>query len=415
MGFLLPRIEMGDRGCLVVKMDNGYNIGLRYGKGVEMDLVRKGKMAELKHKEVPLEKDPDKPSVSILGCGGTIASRIEYTTGAVFPAFSPGDLVNSFPDLKNMANIRGKKLFDLLSEDMSPEHWKMIAEEVTGEIENGADGVVLMHGTDTLHYTSSALSFMLSNLPVPVVLVGAQRSSDRGSSDNYMNLICSVLTATKSDMASVVACMHGTMNDDYCYVHSGVKVRKLHTSRRDAFKSVNALPLAKVWFEERRIEYMRDDYPKRDKDRKVRLDTRIDPNVALIYAYPGMKPELIEGLKKHYDGVVVAGTGIGHVPVNPYNDKLAKSVLPAIKSLIDSNIPVVLAPQTIFGRINMNIYTAGRMIEEAGVIGHLCDWLPEVALVKLMVALGRTRDMKKVREFMLTNVAGEISERTEVG
>lgn len=411
-GILMPRVELGDPSSLVLKLDNGYNIGVKFEKGVAVRLVKKGRPIIFKPSAVRVTKDTAKPTVSILGCGGTIASRIEYKTGAVFPTFSPGDLLLSFPELKDIANIQGKKLFDLLSEDMTPEHWKTIAGEVAKEIKAKSDGVVLMHGTDTMHYTSAALSFMLQNLPVPVVLVGAQRSSDRGSSDNAMNLICAVLTAAKSDIAEVSVCMHGSMSDDFCYVHRGTKVRKLHTSRRDAFRSVNSPPFAKVWYQERKIDYLIDDYNKRGKER-VRVDDKLNPNVVLIQIYPVIKPEFIESLKS-FDGVVLAGTGLGHVPTNPFGDKFTKSLIPSLKSLIDSGIPVVIAPQTVFGRLNMNVYTAGRMLNEIGIIGNNCDWLPETCLVKLMWTLGRTKDMKKVREMMLTNVAGEISKRIDV-
>ncbi|MDI6807265.1 MAG: Glu-tRNA(Gln) amidotransferase subunit GatD [Candidatus Aenigmarchaeota archaeon] len=411
-GILMPRIELGDVNCLVVKLENGYNIGIKFDKNVRIKLLKKGKPIEFKPSKIKLKMDLTKPTVSILGTGGTLASRVEYKTGAVFPTFSPADLLISFPKLKEIANIKGRKLFDLFSEDITPEHWKIIAREAAKEIKVGNDGIVLMHGTDTLHYTSAALSFMLQNLPIPVVLVGAQRSSDRGSSDNEMNLLSAVITAANSNLAEVCVCMHGSESDDFCYVHSGVRVRKMHTSRRDTFRSINVLPFAKVWYLEKRIEYLRDDFRKRGK-RKLKLDLKINPNVGLIYFHPGMKPELIETLGKFYDGIVIAATGLGHVSVNPTNDRFAKSLLPALKSLIDSGIPVVIVPQTLYGRINLNVYLTGRLLSQVGVIGHGCDWLPEVALVKLMFVLGHTTDMKKIREMMLTNMVGEISERSE--
>jgi len=274
------------------------------------------------------------------------------------------------------------------------------------------DGVVLMHGTDTMHYTSAALSFMLQNLPVPVVLVGAQRSSDRGSSDNLVNLVSAVVAAT-SDIAEVSVCMHGSMSDDFCYIHPGYKVRKLHSSRRDAFQTINEVPFAKIWYRERKIEYLREDFNKRDK-RPVKLNDRLNPNVGLIYIYPGIKPEFIESLSKFYEGIVIAGTGLGHIPTNPFNNKFTRSIVPSIKNLIDSGIPVVIAPQTIFGRINMNVYTAGRVLEKIGIIGNYCDWTAECALVKLMFVLGQTKDMNKIRELMLTNIVGEISSRSKI-
>lgn len=413
-GTLLPRITLGDTSSIVVKQDNGYNVGIRHEKGIKIELVKHGRPIEIRHAAMEARKDSTKPLVSILGAGGTIASRVEYDTGAVFPEFSPGDLLRSFPQLKEIASIKGRELFRLFSEDMTPEHWRTIARETAKEIMSGAQGVVITHGTDTMNYTSAALSFMLQNLPVPVVVVGAQRSSDRGSSDNMMNLICAVQAAAHSNIAEVSACMHATSSDDFCYIHQGNKVRKLHTSRRDAFRSVNVLPFAKVWFAERKIEYLRDNYAKR-ADRKMRIDDKINPNVGLIQIHPGIKPEFIESTKKFFNGVVLAGTGLGHAPTNPSKEKFAKSTLPAIKSLIDSGIPVVIAPQTIYGRLNLNVYSAGRLLKQAGVIGDGADWLPETAMVKLMWVLGHTRDMEKVREMMMMNFAGELSKEIELG
>ena len=411
-GILMPRIKLGDTSCLVIKLDNGYNVGIRLEKGDKIKLVKRGKPIRFRPSKAAIKKEKGKPNISILGCGGTIASRIEYTTGAVFPAFSPADLLASFPSLKQIANISARKLFDLFSEDMTPEHWKIIAREVEKEVKKGNEGVVLMHGTDTMHYTSAALSFMLRDLPVPVVLVGAQRSSDRGSSDNWLNLTSAVMAAC-SDIAEVMVCMHGTMNDTFCYLHPGTKVRKLHTSRRDAFQTVNSTPFAQVFPEKGKIIYLREDYRRRGK-RKLKVDDKLDPDVCLLYIYPGIKPEFVEKLGEFFHGVVIAGTGLGHVPCNPGGDKFAKSLVPALKSLIDSGIPVVIAPQTIFGRLNMNVYSTGRILQEIGVIGNLCDWLPEVAFVKLMWVLGHTKKMEEVRKLMLTNIAGEISERSVV-
>ncbi len=411
VGILMPRIELGDPFSIVIKLQNGYNIGVKYEKDTKLRLQEKGRPIKFKPADMTLKKDPNKPTVSILGCGGTIAARVEYTTGAVFPAFSPADLLTSFPELKDIANIKGRKLFDILSEDITSEHWKIISKEVIKEIESGVDGVVLMHGTDTMHFTAAALSFMLKDLPVPVVLVGAQRSSDRGSSDNLANLVCAV-TAAKSNISEVMVCMHANMSDNACYLHQGTKVRKLHTSRRDAFQSVNVLPYAKITYPDKKIEYLRNDFKTKEK-RTVKFDDKFNPNVALVYTYPGIKPEFIHSLR-NFEGVVIAGTGLGHVPTNPTNDSLTKSILPALKSLIDSGIPVVMAPQTISGRLDLDVYESGRKLNQIGVIGNGCDWTPEAALVKLMHVLGHTKDMNNIREMMLTNQAGEISRRTEV-
>ena len=411
-GLLMPRITLGERGNIVLKLDNGYNIGIKYDRTVRVRKMKGGRRLSFKSAKIRAVKNPKKPTVCVFGCGGTIGSRIEYKTGAVFPAFSPDDLLASFPQLKEVSNIKGRKLFDLFSEDMSPAHWQTIAGEAVKEIKKKSDGIVLMHGTDTMHFTAAALSFMVQNPTVPVVIVGAQRSSDRGSSDNEMNLVCSTLLAARSDIAEVGVCMHANMADDYCFFHQGTKVRKMHTSRRDTFRSINAVPWARVWYEKNKIESLRDDYKRRGEGR-VKLDDKINPRVGLFYSYPGIDPAIFEGLMDFYDGVVVAGTGLGHVPTNPSNDPTSKSVVPALRTLIESGIPVVIAPQTIYGRLNLNVYEAGRLMNEIGVIGNGCDWTPETAVVKLMWVLGHTKKMEKVREMMMKNVAGEVSARTE--
>jgi glutamyl-tRNA(Gln) amidotransferase subunit D len=412
-GILMPKTEFVESDVIVIKMSNGYNIGIKFKEETKVELIEK-KKEPLLGKPNTKRFDSDKPTVSILACGGTIASRVEYRTGAVFPSFSPEELIEAFPEIGEIANIKARKLFDLFSEDMQPEHWKIIAQEVAKEIESGVDGIVLMHGTDTMHYTSAALSFMLQDLPVPVVLVGAQRSSDRGSSDNRINLVSAVLFASKGEIAEVVVCMHESMNDDYCSIHRGTKVRKMHTSRRDAFKSINISPLARVNYLEKKIEYFETNFKKRNKSRKLKIDININPNVGIFYFHPGAKPEVLKEMSKFYDGIVIASTGLGHVGINPGNNKLARSFLSTIKELIERGIPIVFAPQTIYGRLNMNVYSTGRILEKVGVIGNLCDWSIETALVKLMFVLGHTKDMNEIKRMMLTNIAGEISERSEL-
>lgn len=403
-GVLMPRVQ-GDQGVLIIKLDDGYNIGIEFEK-CEISLVKKGEQRKEEQKT-----DGGKGEVAILGCGGTISSRIEYKTGAVYPVISPKELIATFPQLSALASIKVKKIFSLLSEDMAQEHWKMLSEEVASGIKDGAKGVVVMHGTDTMGYTAAALSFMLQQLPVPVILVGAQRSSDRPSSDNELNLLNSVWVAKNTNMAEVAACMHATIDDSYCYLHRGTRTRKFHNSRRDAFKSVNSLPLAAVDYRKRFFEPLSSFAP-RDEKRKLVLDNRMNDNVAMVYICPGIKPKMIDSLSD-YDGVVLVGTGLGHVPTNAFNDKHAQSIFKNIKSLIDSGIAVVMASQTIYGRINMNIYSTGRLLKEAGVIGDGADWTPEAAFVKLCWVLGHEKKPGKIAELMMKNMAGEISERSE--
>ena len=401
-GLLMPRVR-GKAEVLVLKLDNGYNIGIGF-EGSEVKLIEKRKPAKPEKKH-----GGGKGDIAILGCGGTIASKIEYKTGAVYPAITPEELRMTFPEIEDIATIRSKSLFSLLSEDMNSAHWKILANAVVDEIKDGAKGIIVMHGTDTMTYTSSALSFMLQDLPVPVVLVGAQRSSDRPSSENEMNMMNAVYAA-KKDIGEVGVCMHASMNDDFCYLHHGTRVRKMHTSRRDAFHSINSMPIAAVNYANDRFEVL-SPYRKCSPQSRLKVNTKMNDNVAMVYMHPNIKPKLIESLSD-YDGVLLVGTGLGHAPTNPFGDKHARPVLPAIKGLIDSEIPVVMSSQTISGRLCMRVYAAGRLLMEAGVIGDSMDWTPEAAYTKLCWVLGQTKDMKKVRELMMTDIAGEISERS---
>lgn len=402
-GILMPRPSFGKKDSFVLKLDNGYNIGID-SKDAKIGLLEK-------HKPKKEEKEGKarQGEIALIGCGGTIASKIEYKTGAVFPSITARELRTAFPEIDEIASIHSKQLFSIPSEDMNAEHWMELAKEAEKEIKNGAKGVVVLHGTDTMSYTAAALSFMLQGLPAPIVLVGAQRSSDRPSSDNKLNLLNSVFSA-KQDVGEVGVCMHASTNDDYCYLHRGVKVRKMHTSRRDAFRSVNALPLAMVDYKKKMFEPL-SDFKKRSGKEEFRSSIKMNSNVALIYIHPNIKPEFIASLDK-YDGVVLAATGLGHVPVNVSGEKNVKSILNPIKELVDSGIPVVMSPQTIYGRLCMKVYAPQRILLDAGVIGDDADWTPETAYVKLCWVLAQEKKMSRIKELMMKNIAGEITERT---
>jgi glutamyl-tRNA(Gln) amidotransferase subunit D len=265
-----------------------------------------------------------------------------------------------------------------------------------------------MHGTDTMTYTLAAISFMLQNLPVPVVFVGSQRSSDRPSSENEMNLLNAVFCATQ-DVGEVALCMHASTNDDVCHLHRGTRVRKMHTSRRDAFRSINSLPIASVDYRAGKFDRLSGCRP-RSKAGLI-SKKKLNDNVALVYVHPNIRPGLISKLDD-YDGVVLAGTGLGHVPTDAFGDKTVHGIYKPIKELVASGIPVVMSSQCISGRVCLRVYTNGRLLRDAGVIGDGADWIPEAAYVKLCWALGQTKDARKVRELMETNIAGEITGRS---
>nr|MDO8089296.1 Glu-tRNA(Gln) amidotransferase subunit GatD [Candidatus Sigynarchaeota archaeon] len=398
-GVLLPRTDMGDDKHLVLKLDTGYNIGVKVTDDTTIKEIgyEPGLYAI---PEIEVEFDPKKPNVFLIGTGGTVASRLDYRTGAVIPAFTPQELFSAVPELAEICNLRTKLLFEIFSEDMTPEYWIKIAEAAAEEINSGTDGIVIPHGTDTMHFTSSALSFMLKELPVPVVLVGSQRSSDRPSSDAAINLISAVRVAAVSDLAEVVVCMHGSSSDDYNLIHRGTRVRKMHTSRRDAFRTIGDVPLGFV--QNSSVKMMRNDYRRRRKRGEVKLDTKLDPKVTLIYTYPGMEAEVIHHfIDSEYHGIVLAGTGLGHCP---------KTLIEPLKRAVEENIPVAMTSQCLYGFVGMNVYERGRDLLKIGVI-PCKNMLPETAYVKLMYILGHTKDMGEIHELMVTNLAGEITSR----
>lgn len=407
-GMIMPRSNQGDQNSIVIKLDSGYNIGININNIQKIKNIKSIKPTISKPSK--MSKSNEKGDIAIIGCGGTIASKIEYKTGAVFPALSGNELIESYPEINEISTIHTKNLFSILSEDMTPTHWSMLAKEIETQIKNGAKGIVVTHGTDTMHYTSSALSFMLQNIPVPVIMTGAQRSSDRASSDAKINLISSML-ASKSNLGEIGVCMHANSNDNINYVHRGNRVRKMHTSKRDAFKSIDQLPLIKIDWQNKKLEAI--NKYKKIGEGKFMVKPKINDNVALIHIHPGIKPKLIDSLSD-YDGIVLSGTGLGHVSTNPFNDKLINPIISNIKSLIDSDVTVVMAPQTIYGRLNLNVYTAGRLLKSVGTIGHNKDWTPETAFAKLCWALGQTKKNNEVKQLMEQNIANESNEKSVI-
>jgi len=400
-GLLMPRIELGDPNHIVIKLSNGYNIGVKVTAQTKIEKVKSKLTPKESMIEFKVEEKENLPTVFILGTGGTIASKVEYRTGAVYPSLSTEDLYRAVPELSSLAKIKTKVLFSIFSENLTPKHWSEIAKSIAKIIdEEKVDGVVVAHGTDTMGYTAAALSFAFQNLPVPIVLVGSQRSSDRPSSDAALNLIGAVRTAAYAPFAEVVVAMHEWVADESIVLHRGTKVRKCHTSRRDAFQSVNAQPLARIV--EDKIIMLTDEYRRRNNKEKIILKPDFNEKVALIKFYPGLNPEIIDWfVEKKFLGIVFEGTGLGHVGRNCFD---------SIKKAVDSGLVVAMTSQCIWGSVRMTVYDTGRDLLSLGVI-PLEDMLPETALVKMMWAFGQTLNPEKVKQIMLTNLAGEFSGR----
>jgi len=404
-GRLMPRAEQGNTDALVLKLDNGYNLGINHSNIHDIEKTGSNDSPD-RDREQPPEPDPDNPDITILHTGGTIASRVSYAEGGVKPAFDPEDLLEMYPELFDRANIESHVIAQMLSEDMEPEHWQEIAQAVADH--RDCDGIIIGHGTDTMQYTAAALSYMLENIDIPVILVGAQRSSDRPSSDAAMNLL-SAVAFINEDIPGVYVCMHAAMSDTTAHIHQGTRVRKMHTSRRDAFQSIGTQPVAAVDYTTDEVDVQRE--PSTPDD-DFRLRDELDTEAELVKTTPGMDPALLNGLSDKH-GIIIEGTGLGHMPVNSFDDHTQhhEQTLQKVRDLADDTL-IAMTSQCINGRVNMNVYDAGVKLQKAGITPS-ASMTPTAAYVKLMWALGQEDSIDEARDLYTTDIAGEILKREE--
>ena len=419
LGILIPRYEYADKNHLVLKLKNGYNIGINVGKIKNIKKITEKLETTINHRtdykfggfipgQAPVQDFSNTLSsrLSLLSTGGTISSKIDYRTGGVMAALTAKELNDSIPELQRIANIDPEVVLSEYSENIKPEHWSVIATKVADKISSGKyDGVIVSHGTDTMHYTSAALSFALQNLPVPVVLVGAQRSSDRPSSDASLNLIGACTFATKSKFSGVFVAMHYTVSDDIIACHIGTRVRKNHTSRRDAFRSIDVLPFSLV--HKGQIEISRQYADLKFQERHTNVENLIvkpkfENKVSLLKFHPGFDCRMIDYcLESGHKAIIIEGTGLGHV---------SKECFSQIKNAVKRGIFVFMTSQCIWGRTALTVYDTGRDLLNLGVI-PLFNTTSETALVKAMWCLANFKEEKDIIKTMTTNIANEFTDR----
>jgi glutamyl-tRNA(Gln) amidotransferase subunit D len=399
VGTILPRSENDDDFHIVLKIPTGYNVGI--DTRTIKDMIETGyKKANYKIPEKQFPFTEGLPNVKLFGTGGTIASRLDYRTGAVIPAFTPGELYGAVPELADICNLNTEKLFAVFSENMGPEQYKKLALAIGEEIKNGIDGIVIGHGTDTLSHTAAALTFMVQDSPVPIILVGSQRSSDRPSSDAALNLMHAMTAAGRGDIAEVMVCMFGPTSDEYGFLHRGTRVRKMHSSYRSTFRTIGDIPAATIT--RNGAVPLRENYKHRRKDRNVKILPFFEEKVTILYYYPNMNPDIIDALVDlGYKGIVWAGTGLGHVN---------KPLYPAIERAHKAGVHMYMSVQTLWGYAHMNVYDTGRDMMKRGII-PAWNMIPETAYIKLGWALGQTNDPDEVKKLMLTPINDEITER----
>jgi glutamyl-tRNA(Gln) amidotransferase subunit D len=399
-GTLVPRYEHDDDRHVVIKLRNGYNVGISVDKITRVVRLAEGEAPRFV--APPRAKGSVLPKVSILGTGGTIASRVDYRTGAVSPATTAEELYALFPELSEVATITPEIILSVYSENLEPVHWEAIAKKAVEAVAGGASGVIVTMGTDTMGYTAAALSFALRGLPIPLFVVGSQRSSDRPSSDAFLNLIGAATMAAQADLSGVYVVMHADSSDDRLAIHRGTRVRKNHTSARDAFESMGVEPVG-YWSRDGLQVTSRDAPPRRGRAEGFEARERFEPSVALVKFYPSMPARVLESqLGSGLRGVVFEGTGLGHI-----NSKNIKTV----ERFVAAGGVACMTSQCLWGRVNLDVYDTGRDLLKAGVT-PLEDMLPETALAKLMWALANTDSAESARKVMAEDLSGELTLRT---
>ncbi len=394
LGIIMPRYEHSDDKHIVLKLKSGYNIGLEIAKIEKIEKNQSTK--KIVEKDEKIEKVAGLPKILLLSTGGTIASKIDYRTGAVTPVLTAEELNSSVPELAKIANIDAHVLFSEYSENIMPEHWLQIAEKINEYSKSEYTGIIIAHGTDTMHYTSSFLSFALAGFPIPIVLVGSQRSSDRASSDAALNLISAAKFITESKTKGVYIVMHQDENDETVACHLGTRVRKNHTSKRGAFQTIGDVPAFIIAENKIQKNITEDFFKVNEFQPKIYLDTK----VALVKYHPGYDPNLLDKIiEMGYRGIIFEGTGLGHI---------GKTMYESVKRANEKGIFLGMTSQCIDGRVGMTVYESGRDLLDLGII-PLENMIPEVALVKMMWVMGNSQNKEEIKKIMLKNIASELS------
>ena len=394
-GILMPRYESGDDSHIILKLKSGYNVGINISEIQKIEVISS---QEIKSEHIKKQKEnPSLPKILLISTGGTIASKVDYRTGAVTPALSAAELNEAVPEIAKIANIDSEVLFSEYSENLQPEHWIKIAEKLDSIVNSDYTGIIIAHGTDTMHYTSSFLSFALSGFPIPVALVGSQRSSDRPSSDAALNLIAAARFLTQSNVNGIFVVMHNDANDDTVVCHKGTRVRKNHTSKRGAFETVGDNPAFII--RENKVE--KNLQKKFFKDAKYKPKLKINTKVALVKYHPGYEPKTIENfIESGFGAIIFEGTGLGHV---------GKTMYDVIKKAKDAGLFLGMTSQCLDGSVRMTVYDSGRDLLDLGIV-PLENLIPETALVKAMWSLGNSNNVEEMQALMLENIASEISD-----
>ncbi|KAA6454933.1 type I asparaginase [Bacillus atrophaeus] len=321
----------------------------------------------------------------LLTTGGTIAS-VEGENGLA-PAVKADELLSYVSQLDNDYTMETQSLMNLDSTNMQPEYWVKIAKAVEENYE-AYDGFVITHGTDTMAYTSAALSYMLQHATKPIVITGSQIPITFKKTDAKKNITDAIRFACEG-VGGVYVVFDGR-------VIQGTRAIKLRTKSYDAFESINYPYIA--FINEDGIEYNKQMTPEREQ---FAVDTSLCTDVCLLKLHPGLKPEMLDALKSMYKGIVIESYGSGGIPFEE------RDLLTKINELIESGIVVVITTQCLEEGEDMSIYEVGRRVNQDLIIRSR-NMNTEAIVPKLMWALGKSSDLVEVKKIMETPIADDV-------
>jgi L-asparaginase len=342
-----------------------------------------------------------KKKILFISTGGTFASV--KTEKGLKPKFTVEELLKFFLEAKEIADIDVLQLFNLDSTNIHPNHWTKMAESVAENYKK-YDGFIIGHGTDTISYSSAALSFALKGILKPVVFTGSVLSIEEPGSDAKINFIDSVRVASNELIKEVCVCFHSEIIKGTRARKVTNEATKITNEKIGVYSSINlhlvgTVDLGKIVGN--KIYFIKNGYPKKSK---FDLLPKFSSEVGLVKIFPGISSSVLDCYQSK-KAIIIEGFGPGNIPFaySNWNKK--------IKEFTKNGIPVFIATQNPFGEVDMEKYETGQNAMDAGAI-PCYDMTTESALVKLMWILGNypNCDMKKIKELFLNNVCGEISD-----
>jgi L-asparaginase len=332
-----------------------------------------------------------KKKILFITTGGTIASQSGQE--GLQPGLLSTDILNIVNTIPERYDVVSKDLFQLDSSNIQPEEWQLIARSIYEAYtsDTSIDGIVVTHGTDTMAYTASVLSFMLKNIPVPVVLTGSQLPITHPLTDAKDNLFCAFYMAASGYPGVFLAFNRR--------VFRGCRAVKVRTMSFDAFESINCPAVAKIDVGGLRI----DSSLIRPPAGEFTLLDKLSSDVVLIKIIPGLNPDVFDMLRHTgCRGVVVEAFGAGGMHF------MRRDLISALKTLADSGVAVVVCSQVLYESSNFTIYQTGtRLVEHRSII-QAKDMTTEAAVTKLMWCLGQTEDPDTLRDLFLQDLSGEV-------